>query len=84
MTCNRKDYVLLHDAWQHWSRRWGIQPEHAGILVVDNTWSSTIVAERVYAFFMAGQPIANRLYRWVAGRCAPRLVDRLTLGGRGP
>ena len=68
VTCNRKDYVMLHDAWQHWSRRWGIQPEHARILLVENTWPSTLIAERVDAFFAAARPIRNRLYRWVAGR----------------
>jgi hypothetical protein len=68
VTCNHKDYMLLHDAWQHWSRRWGISPEHAGVLLVDNAWPAALIAERVHAFVTSSRPITNRLYRWVGGR----------------
>jgi hypothetical protein len=68
VTCNRKDYVLLHDAWQHWSRRWGVLAEHPGILLVDNAWPAALIAERVHAFFAVPRPLTNRLYRWVGGR----------------
>ena len=78
VTCNRKDFVLLHDAWQRWSQEWGVHPQHAGILVVRNEWTPQSIAERVDAFFALGRPTANRLYRYVAERgwvehMAPRL-----------
>jgi hypothetical protein len=68
VTCNRYDFVLLHDAWQHWSQTWGIQRQHAGILVVRNGWQPQMIAERVDEFFAFGLPTANRLYRYVAAR----------------
>jgi Domain of unknown function (DUF5615) len=37
VTHNRKDYVLLHDAWRRWPVAWGtLAPPHAGILVLDH------------------------------------------------
>jgi hypothetical protein len=33
VTHNAEDFVLLHHAWRRWSRDWGIDPTHAGILV---------------------------------------------------
>jgi hypothetical protein len=44
VTHNRRDFRMLHDAWYLWSRRWGVSPSHAGILVV-----------RLYT----GQPMAD-------------------------
>ena len=35
VTCNRKHYHLLHDAWLLWSHHWGVTREHAGILTLD-------------------------------------------------
>lgn len=34
VTHNRKDFWMLHDAWLRWSRRWGVRPRHAGIIVI--------------------------------------------------
>jgi hypothetical protein len=68
ITCNRKDFVLLQDAWQHWSQAWGVRPEHAGILVVHNDWPPPLIAERVHAFFAIERPTASRLYRWIGQR----------------
>jgi hypothetical protein len=68
VTCNQKDYLLLHDAWQHRSQRWGVHPEHAGILLVANSWPAQLVAERVHAFFATHPTIRNRLYRWNGDR----------------
>lgn len=34
VTYNRDDFILLHRAWQRWSRRWGVHRSHAGILVI--------------------------------------------------
>jgi hypothetical protein len=34
VTHNRDDFRMLHEAWLLWSRRWGVQERHAGILVL--------------------------------------------------
>ena len=68
VTCNRKDYVLLHDAWHHWSRRWSVAAEHAGILIVGNTWPAELIGARVHAFLAPPRQITNRLYRWIDPR----------------
>lgn len=34
---NRKDFRLLHDAWYRWAEAWGVQPDHAGSLIVPHT-----------------------------------------------
>ena len=68
VTNNQGDFLLLHDAWHHWSQAWGVTPQHTGILLARNSWTPEVVAERVSEFFASPRPIANRLYRWVAGR----------------
>ena len=68
ITANHKDFTLLHDAWCHWAAEWGMSRQHPGILLVTNTWSEDVVAERVDAFFSSARSTANRLYRWIDGR----------------
>ncbi len=34
VTHNRRDFRLLHRAWQRWTRDWGVSVGHAGILVI--------------------------------------------------
>lgn len=34
VTHNRKDFIALHRAWHRWSRRWGVEAAHGGILVL--------------------------------------------------
>lgn len=36
VTCNRRDFTLLHDAWQTWPAAFGLAlPPHRGILALD-------------------------------------------------
>lgn len=35
LTHNRADFILLHDAWHLWARAWDVEPEHAGIIVLE-------------------------------------------------
>jgi hypothetical protein len=65
VTCNQRDFLLLHDAWLRWSHDWGVKPEHSGILLVRNHWSAAQVTERVHDFFATPRPISNHLYRWI-------------------
>ncbi len=34
ITHNRRDFLLLHDAWRRWTRAWTVERAHAGILVL--------------------------------------------------
>ena len=65
LTHNRKDYVLLHDAWRHWPSAWGVlAPPHAGILVLDHRPEREL-AVAIDAFLAAvSLPPANALYWW--------------------
>ena len=63
------DFVTLHRVWLHWTEAWGLGATrpHAGILRVPNGWAPARTAQAVHAFFRAGRPITNRLYRWTPG-----------------
>jgi hypothetical protein len=62
LTHNKRDFELLHDAWHRWSRSWGVQSVHGGIIVIHQGWS-----HRRYAFvindFLATYPdLTNRMH----------------------
>ena len=65
-THNRKDYVLLHDAWRHWSSDWFgatvAPPRHAGILVVPQG-SPITIADELVDFVRSAPSLPNELYR---------------------
>jgi hypothetical protein len=66
LTHNRKDYVLLNDAWSRWPRAWGVPaPAHAGILVLDHRPEPEL-ATAVDAFLTTtpAVPLASALYWW--------------------
>ncbi len=68
ITSNERDFILLHRAWLRWSSRWGVSPQHAGILLTRNTWLEDVLAERVNAYFAEQRDMTNRLFRWADGR----------------
>lgn len=67
LTHNRKDFVLLHNAWHAWSTAWGVAPHHSGILIVPQ-WHAAQIAQQVDTFLVFGVPLVNTLYEWRAGR----------------
>lgn len=34
VTNNADDFALSHGAWFHWAAAWGVQPQHAGVLLI--------------------------------------------------
>ncbi|TAK20103.1 MAG: hypothetical protein EPO26_18560 [Chloroflexota bacterium] len=76
---NRKDFVLLHDAWRRWSSAYGLAlPPHPGILILDQLGDHA-VADAVTRFVTADSvaPLANSLYWWRAsGGWRHQLPDR--------
>lgn len=66
LTHNRKDYVLLHDAWRRWPGAWGVTaPAHTGILVLDHRPERELAAA-VGAILTsrAPAPLDGTLYWW--------------------
>lgn len=69
VTHNRKDFVLLHDAWLLWSSEWSVSARHAGVLVAPqrSTAPTELVAAEIHALITAGPALANELYEWRPG-----------------
>ena len=64
LTHNRRDFVLLDDAWRRWSGAWGVAPRHPGIVVAPQEWPHARVAGEVDAFLRSTPPLENELYTW--------------------
>jgi hypothetical protein len=67
VTHNRSDFRMLHEAWHLWSHRWGVRPQHAGILVVrvPMTHKTEDITGAIAA--LASHPtlsLAGALYEW--------------------
>jgi len=64
VTHNGADFRLLSRAWQ----LWGVQPTHAGILVLAQTPRvlAPQAAQLVHTFLQTGPALANMLYEWHA------------------
>ncbi len=68
ITHNRKDFVLLHNAWIRWTGEWGVEQQHGGILITPQTLAVSQAAIEIDKFTKAGQPLVGRLYEWRGGR----------------
>ena len=66
VTYNRRDFVLLHDAWLTWPAAFGlVLPAHPGILALDPASPETLA--RAVADFVAATPataLENGLFWW--------------------
>jgi hypothetical protein len=63
VTHNWKDYLLLHDAWHRWSRNWGIQGLHAGILVLRQRRKYQGYSDDIHTLLGERGSIVNQLHR---------------------
>ena len=50
VTCDRKDFILLHDAWHRWSAAWNVVAHHAGILVIPDLWTRERATVELHAY----------------------------------
>jgi hypothetical protein len=69
VTCNAKDFALLHEAWTLWPATWSVASdalEHEGILVIPNGSRAQVpqMAALIRQFFVAGERPRNRFFRW--------------------
>lgn len=60
ITCNNKDFRMLHDAWL----RWQVSPQHFGIIVIRQDWTVADAAERINAFVRAHSRLQNQWWEW--------------------
>lgn len=73
VTHNERDFVLLHDAWQRWTRAWEITVEHSGILILPQgtrygaLWDAERITRAILDCVARCPPIGNQLLRWKQG-----------------
>lgn len=65
VTHNRRDFVMLHEAWLRWSSAWGVERYHAGILVIPQPPELPIArsAHDLSRFVKSGRQLTNEPYR---------------------
>ncbi len=64
VTHNRRDFVLLNDAWLRWQRAWNGNYRHAGILVIPQTWDPVEAAHKLDEFISTRPTLADELHSW--------------------
>jgi hypothetical protein len=66
VTHNRRDFILLHDAWRLWSEYWQIAPRHGGIAIVPQSqqWTIREMSRHLDILLAGGYPLANEIYQW--------------------
>jgi hypothetical protein len=68
VTCNIRDFVMLHEAWTSWSQEWRVDTQfpHAGILLIPQRPSipSSLIVTTIDELLRNEETIANRLFRW--------------------
>jgi len=64
ITCNWRDFQLLHGAWTHWTGAWGVTLQHTPILVVSQQVSAQRSAVLIDQFIQGGTPLPGMLYRY--------------------
>ena len=68
VTYNRRDFAMLHDAWQTWAVAFGSAlPPHPGILVLDHAPPAAQAGAVVSLLAAPGGPLANELLWWHRG-----------------
>ena len=64
LTHNKKDFLLLHHAWRGWTRAWGIDPSHAGIVVPLQDWLPEREIEEIDASLRSAEAFTNEFVAW--------------------
>jgi len=70
---NRKDFVLLHDAWTRWSVAWGVIRPHPGVIVVE-VWPDDRSADEIEDLVGGDHSFVNELWRWRNNRWSLQVV----------
>lgn len=68
VTCNFKDFEMLHEAWLSWSHEWGIRGSvaHPGILILPNGRELLVdqMQSIVRELMDREASLHNRFFRW--------------------
>jgi hypothetical protein len=64
VTHNGKDFITMQDAWERWSKAWGVQAMHAGILIFPQRWLPPRVAEEIVQFLGTRISLPNEIYAY--------------------
>lgn len=68
LTDNRRDFLLLHDAWLTWTHEWRMDHRHSSILVVDQLPPADLYVAARAIHDRVSDPatsLRNALYHWV-------------------
>lgn len=65
ITYDVKDFTLLHEAWQFWTRSWGVAARHAGILIYSvHKPQINEVAAAIAQLGNEHDTLENRVFSW--------------------
>lgn len=73
VTHNRGHFVVLHEGWALWTRAWGIDILHAGILIVPQVGgdiTEDVLIMEITGFLNHRPPMTNECREWIPGRNA--------------
>lgn len=65
VTHNRRDFILLHQAWLRWSSAWGVERYHAGVLIIPQPpeMATARTARDLTRFCQSRRQFTNELLR---------------------
>ncbi len=64
VTNNGKDFITMQDAWMRWSAEWSVDPTHAGILIVPQSWGPQQAAQEIAAFLGNRVTLSNEIWSY--------------------
>jgi hypothetical protein len=64
ITHNAKDFTLLHAAWKQWSKGWGVDSHHAGILLLTPPISPELASREIVGLVQAEMELSDKVYTW--------------------
>lgn len=64
ITCNWRDFQLLHGAWKRWTQTWGVQRQHASILVISQQILPQQASATINQQIQSGATLPNELHRY--------------------
>ena len=64
ITCNWRDFQLLHGAWKDWTRAWGVRHQHAPILVISQQILPQQASNMIDQQIQSGTALPNELHRY--------------------
>jgi len=68
---NRKDFLLLHGAWQRWSQAWSAASTHSGILLLPQMRPLDAV-DALADLLRSAEPLENALFEYRSQRWTRR------------